>query len=292
MQIADAIEEFLSEHRSRGSRPKTLLYYRNTLMNLLRPHLEQPIDSLNVFTVSKALQGMADRGVRPATLASADRALRGFCSWLVDVELLAKNPMQGKKRPKLRWEPKQVLSQAEIQQLFATAKADARYRERNIAILHLLLACGLRAGEVAALQLSDIDWEQGILKVNGKTGYGQVPADRRTMQVLRRYVTHSRKATSQVPRVFVFNGRPITADTVSKLIARMGKRAGIERPIGPHICRHTFATAFIEAGGDAFSLKRILRHSTLYTSMQYVHNSAASLRGKMEQGSVFNGLQI
>ncbi len=290
MQIAEALDEFLAEHRARGSRPKTVRYYRCTLDNLLRPYMQQPVTDLNVFLCNRALQAVADRGVKPATLASADRALRGFCSWLTGVQLLQKNPMQGKKRPKLRWEPKQVLSQAEIKKLFAVANADARYRERNTAILYLLLGCGLRAGEIAALHLTDIDWEQGILKVNGKTGYGQVPADKRTMQVLRRYVTHSRKSTSQVSQVFVFNLRPITADTVSKLIARMGRRAEIGRPIGPHICRHTFATAFIEGGGDAFSLKRILRHTTLFTSMQYVHSGTASIRLKMEQSSVLNGI--
>lgn len=292
MQIAEALGEFLTEHKARGSRPKTIRYYSYTLDNLLRPYLGQPVTDLTPFLCNRALQAVAERGVKPATLAAADRALRGFTAWLTGVGLLQTNPMQGRKRPKLRYVPKQVLTQPEIQKLFAVAKADARYSERNTAILYLLLGCGLRAGEVAALQLSDIDWAQGILKVNGKTGYGQLPVDRQTLQALRRYVTHSRKALPQVGYVFVFNRRGITADTVSRLIARMGKRANIGRPIGPHILRHTFATAFIEAGGDPFSLKRILRHSTLYTSMLYVHNSPGSLRGSMENYGPLRGMRL
>lgn len=292
MQIAEALGEFLSEQIARGSRPKTVRYYRKTLDIVLRPYMEQPLDCLTVFIVNKAMQAVAERGLKPATLASYDRALRGFCSWLVGVDLLAKNPMQNRKRPKLRWQPKQTIAGAEIQRLFAVAKADARYRERHIAILYLLLSCGLRAGEVAALHLSDIDWEQGILRVDGKTGYGQVPIDRQTLLALRRYITHSRKATSQVSQVFVFNRRPISAETVSRLVARLGRRAGIDRPIGPHICRHTFATAFVESGGDVFSLKRVLRHTTLHTSMQYVHSSTASLRGQMENGNPTKGLRL
>ena len=159
MQIAEALEEFLSEHIARGSRPKTIRYYRKTLDIVLRPCLEQPLDSLTVFTVNKLLQGAAERNLKPATLASYDRALRGFCSWLVGVELLEKNPMQGKKRPKVRWQPKPVLTAEEIQKLFAVARADKRYRDRNVAILYLLLGCGLRAGEVANLKLTDIDWQ-------------------------------------------------------------------------------------------------------------------------------------
>lgn len=290
MLVAEALAEFLMEHKARGSSRKTILYYRQTVSNVLRDYLEQPLDCLTVFTVNKALQNMADRGIKSATLASADRALRGFCNWLVGVELLAKNPMQGRKRPKIRQEPKQILTAEEIKKLFAVAKADKRYRDRNVAILFLLLACGLRAGEVANLKLTDIDWSQGILTVNGKTGYGTVPASSQVLKAIKHYVTHCRRSKSQY--LFVYDGREITAETVSRLIARIGKRANIGRPIGPHILRHTFATAFIENGGDAFSLKRILRHTTMYTSLMYVHQSTASIRQKMESTTLFRDIHI
>lgn len=282
MQIAEALEEFLSEHKARGSRPKTIRYYSKTLAIVLRPVLEHSLDSLTVFTVNKLLQAVAERNLKPATLASYDRALRGFCSWLVGVELLAKNPMQGKKRPKLRWEPKAVLTGEEIQKLFAVAKADKRYRDRNVAILYLLLGCGLRAGEVAKLKLTDIDWQTGIIEVNGKVGYGKIPVTKQCLQAMRRYVTHSRKAQSSCQWLFVYDGRGIESHTVSKLIARMGRRAGLDRNIGPHLLRHSMASEFIANGGDAFTLRRLLRHSSLFTTSLYVSNSTANLRDKLE----------
>lgn len=290
MDIAEAVQEFLVDHTARGSSPFTVIYYRRTLNNVLRDWLSCEVQELNTFTVNRALAAMADRGVKPATLASADRALRGFTAWLKGVDLIHKDPMQGRKRPKLRPEPKQVLTQEEIRALFAAVKADKRHAARNTAILYLLLATGLRAGELVNLTLPDIDWDNGLLTVKGKTGVGTVPVDRRTLQILRRYITHSRRAT--IPQVFVYAGKPLSPDGLGQLIHRIAHRAGIDRPVGPHILRHTFATAFIENGGDAFSLKRILRHTTMYTSLMYVHQSTGSIRQKMESTTLFRDIHI
>ncbi|WP_412026915.1 tyrosine-type recombinase/integrase [Deinococcus yunweiensis] len=290
MDIGQAIQEFLVDHTARGSRPFTVIYYRRTLHNLLQNWLTCDVQELNTFTVNRALAAMADRGVKPATLASADRALRGFTAWLKGVDLIPKDPMQGRKRPKLRPEPKRILSQEEIVAMFASVKSDKRHAARNTAILYLLLSTGLRAGELVSLTLSNIDWDTGLLTVSGKTGVGTVPVDRRTLQLLRRYITHSRKAN--IPQVFVYAGKPLSPDGLGQLIHRIAHRAGINRPIGPHILRHTFATSFIENGGDAFSLKRILRHTTMYTSLMYVHQSTTSIRQKMESATLFRDISI
>lgn len=290
MQISSVLEEFLSEHVVRGSTPKTLHYYRSMLQFLLRPHLDKDISELNVFLVNKALQAIVDRNVAPATLASYDRALRSFTAWATGVELLTKDPMAGRKRPRVRTEPKQVLKPEEIQAMFNAVRSDRRYKERNTAILYLLLSTGIRAGELCNLCMNDINWQDGVLTVRGKTGHGTVPVDRRTLQLLKRYITHSRKATVQ--QVFVYANRPMTQNSLSQLVYRIGQKAGIDRPVRPHIMRHTFSTNFMEVNPDPFALKRILRHSTLHTSMQYVHNSTASIRRKMEEGSVMRGIQV
>lgn len=290
MQISSVLEEFLAEHIVRGSKPKTLRYYKSMLEFLLNPHMTKDISELNTFLINKAMQAIVERNVSSATLASYDRALRSFTSWATGVELLHKDPMASRKRPKVYTEPKQVLTPEEIQAMFNIVKQDKRYKERNIAILYVLLSTGIRAGELCNLCMTDINWQDGIIAVRGKTGYGTVPVDRRTLQILKRYVTHNRKAT--IPQVFVFANKPMTQNSLSQLIHRVSRKAGIERPIGPHIMRHTFSTNFIENTPDPFALKRILRHSTLHTSMQYVHSSTTSIRNKMEESSIMRGIQI
>lgn len=290
MQISFALQEFLAEHVVRGSKPKTIVYYKTMLEKLLSPYFSQDMNELNTFLVNKAMQAVVDRGVAPATLASYDRALRSFTAWATGVDLLQKDPMKNRKRPKLRQEPKQVLTAEEIQAMFDTIKTDKRHKERHTAILYLLLSTGIRAGELCNLKLTDINWQDGIISVRGKTDYGTVPIDRKTMQILKRYITHSRKATIQ--NVFVYCNKPLNVQGLSRLIHRIAERAGIERPIGPHAMRHKFASEFIEQNGDPFALKRLLRHSTLNTSMSYVHNSTSSIRQKMENSNVMRGIQV
>lgn len=287
MTVEEALKEFLADHKARGSRPKTLEWYGKTCRYLLRPWLGQPVSCLVVFTINKALA----HDVKPSTLANYDRALRGFCSWLHGVELLPKNPFHGRKRVKENWQPKQTLTLEEMQALFTVARADKRYRYRHQAILSLFLDVGLRSSEVARLGIQDVDWTTGVLKINGKTGWGSVAVSKRTIKVLRRYVTHERKGNSTGP-LFIRAGKPLSALTLSHLINRLGKRAGIQRPVGPHLLRHTFALHYLRRGGDAFSLQRIMRHTTPFTTTRYLSFVTEDLQQKVELCSPLAGLSF
>ena len=138
--------------------------------------------------------------------------------------------------------------------------------------------------------LSSYDWQTGIIEVNGKVGYGKIPVTKQCLQAMRRYVTHSRKAQASCQWLFVYDGRGIKSHTVSKLIARMGRRAELDRIIGPHLLRHSMASEFIANGGDAFTLRRLLRHSSLFTTSLYVSNSTANLRDKLESYGPLKGI--
>ena len=219
MQIGEALAEFIREHHTRGSRPRTGEWYDITIRRLLALKLSDPVEALTPFMVGAALNTAAERGIKPATVANYDRALRGFTAWLCGMELLAKDPMKNRKRPNVRWHIKDTATPEEIRALFRVVKTDKRYTDRNTAMLCLLLGCGLRAGEVVTLKLADVDWQASTLKVTGKTGERTVPMDTRTMKALRRYVTHGRKG--QHPCVFLFNGRPIISGSLS--CRRQGK---------------------------------------------------------------------
>ncbi|MBZ9715237.1 tyrosine-type recombinase/integrase [Deinococcus multiflagellatus] len=283
MNVQEAISEFQREHKARGSTPRTVKWYGETLSRLLREDLATPIGALTPFALSRAVNVAAERGVKAATLANYDRALRGFTAWLHGVELLPRDLMKGRKRPQVRWQLRQVATSEELRKLFEVARRDKRYAERNCAILALLAGSGLRAGEVATLRLVDVDWQDSAVKVSGKTGTRLVPLDRTTLRLLRRYVTHSRRGNH--PNVFLFNSRPITGRTLTLLLTRMSKRAGFDRHITPHLLRHTAATVYLRNGGDVASLRRILGHSTLATTALYLHLVPEDLQNKLERFS-------
>jgi len=286
MLVREALEEFGREHKTRGSRPRTAEWYSVTLRRLLVKWMDEPVTVLTPFTVGAALNAAADRGITPGTVANYDRALRGFTSWLHGAELLEKNPMRGRKRPNVRWAIKETATAEEIRALFAVVKKDQRYAHRNTALLCLLLGCGLRAGEVVTLKLANVDWEAATLGVSGKTGGRTVPMDRMTARALRRYVTHGRRGTHAC--VFLFAGKPIASTSLTHLLHRLSKRAGLTRRISPHLLRHTLATAYLRNGGDVASLRMILGHTTISTTALYLHLVPQDLRRELERFTPIN----
>lgn len=285
MNIRDAIEAFLLDHRARGSRPRTLEWHRYTLSYLLRDSQDAEVATLTVFVINQALA----REVKPNTLANYERSLRAFCAWLVGVELLAKDPFKGRKRAKQVFEPKRVLTPHEISLLFQAAKADKRWRYRNPALLAVFLDSGLRASEVARLSLGDVDWETGVLKVEGKTGPGTVAIGRQTLRLLKRYVSHERKA--RCTSLFVHAGKPLSQPSLTRWARRLGERAGIGQ-IGCHTFRRTFATICTQNGMDFFSLQRAMRHKTPAMTQRYVMLDVRHVRQQVDRSGPLTGLLV
>ncbi|ABU96838.1 hypothetical protein [Thermus phage P23-45] len=276
MTIEQALKEFLKEKRLEGKREKTLRWYESTVRYLLKEHLNKPLDALTRNLVVEVL----DKPVAPATLANYDRALRGFVNWLIGVEYLEHNPFKGRKRPKEEFYLKDVLTLDEIKALFKAAMRDPRYRYRNASILALALGSGLRAAEICRLQVADILWDEMAVRVHGKTGHGVVPVTRETLRYLRLYLDRERKATS--PYLFVHRNRPLTSEVLSHWIKRQAKVAGINKKVGMHLLRHTFATNYLKSGGDPFTLQRILRHKSPAMTSRYLHFLTADLRERLE----------
>lgn len=279
MTITEAIEAFLLDHKARGSRPRTIDWHKQVLTPLLLPWKDEAVSVLSVFVINKAL----DRDVKLNTLANYERSLRAFCAWLLGIEELTRDPFKGRKRVKQVFNQKRTLTHAEIQTLFSTAKAEARCQTRNLALLALFLDTGLRAAEVSRLKLSDVDWATGVLQVDGKTGPGTVAFGKHTLKLLRRYVTHGRKATD--PHLFVFGNKPLTSASLTRWAKRLGIRAGLGKDIGCHTFRRTFATACIQNGMDFFSLQRAMRHATPAMTQRYINLDFRHVRAQLDKFS-------
>ncbi len=276
MTIRQALEEFLTEKKLEGRRPATLDWYSKNIELLLRPYMDQDVSVLTRALVTQVL----NREVSRSTLAIYDRALRGFCNWLFGVGYLQENPFRGRKRPKEEFRLKPVLTLDELRALYRVAGKDPRYRYRNRAILAVAMSTGLRASEICRLTLQDVLWDEHALSVQGKTGPGVVPLTRDTVKALRLYVERERKAT--VPWLFVHQNRPLTPQSLSRWIHRLAKMAGINRPVGMHLLRHTFATHYLKNGGDPYTLQRILRHKSPAMTTRYLHFLTEDLREKLQ----------
>jgi site-specific recombinase XerD len=143
---------------------------------------------------------------------------------------------------------------------------------RNRALLALLLDTGIRLGEVVSLKVADVslDARQPSLTVHGKGNkWRRVPLGGSARVAVERYLTHERPTGA-----YVFIGRDggmLSPRLVEKLLHRLGQRAGVTgMRVSPHSCRHSFAVAYLRAGGDIYRLSKILGHSGVQVTQHYL----------------------
>lgn len=158
-----------------------------------------------------------------------------------------------------------------LRSIFESCERESGVGARNFAILKLLARLGLRAGEVAAMELGDIDWRRGEIVVRGKgprRGLLPLPAD--VGEAVAHWLTHGRAICGH-PNVFVTDHAPrgpLTSSAVSQVVRRACARAGLAE-VGAHCLRHTAATEMLRSGSALSEIGQVLRHQNLITTAIY-----------------------
>ena len=173
------------------------------------------------------------------------------------------------------------LESAEVQRLLASCDSSTRNGRRDIAILTMLVRLGVRAGEVAALRVDDIDWRAGEIVVRGKgkcTERLPLPTD--VGGAVAAYLRHSRPASAQARTVFVRIKAPhraLSSQGVSQVVAAAARRAGLGR-VHAHRLRHTAATQMLRTGASLSEIGQLLRHRRVLTTAIYAKVDREALR--------------
>jgi len=173
------------------------------------------------------------------------------------------------------------LEPEQVQRLLASCDRSTRTGLRDIAILTMLVRLGMRAGEVAALRLDDIDWRAGEIVVRGKgTCTERLPLPQDVGGVVAAYLQHGRLATAQGRTVFVRIKAPhraLSAPGVTQVVANAALRANLGR-IRAHRLRHTAATQILRAGASLREIGQLLRHRCALTTAIYAKADREALR--------------
>ncbi|MGN6368648.1 MAG: site-specific tyrosine recombinase XerD [Phycisphaerae bacterium] len=194
---------------------------------------------------------------------------------------LLETPHEWKKLP-------DVLGRDQINALINAVPPDHRLAQRDRAILELFYACGLRASELAELNLEDLHLDLGVIRVLGKGRKERiVPIGAPAQLALNTYLKELRpqliavKTTrhkASASRIFLTrSGGPVTRIVLWQLVQKMAKRAGM-RAIHPHTLRHTFATHLLSGGADLRIVQELLGHSNVATTQIYTHVDADRLK--------------
>jgi len=163
--------------------------------------------------------------------------------------------------------------------LVAGCDTTAGKGRRDAAVLLVLIRLGLRASEVARLELEDIDWRRGEITIKGKGGHGDVlPLPLEVGEAIAAYLRGGRPSSSSraVFLTAVAPIRPLSGDGVALLVRRACGRAGVAR-VGPHRLRHTLATETLRAGAPMAEVAQLLRHADQATSSIYAAADVAAV---------------
>ncbi len=210
-------------------------------------------------------------------------ALRAFYRYTETEKLLPANPAENLSLPR-RWKrlPK-ALSQEEIERLLKPESPETPRSLCDQAVLEVAYASGLRLAELRGLRLEQLRLEAGFLNVIGKGNKERVtPLGRQAIAALSRYLDHGRPQLVR-PRspgtVFLTQrGTPFAHVTLWLRIKQRVQRAGITRPVTPHMLRHSFATHLLDHGADLRVIQELLGHATISTTEIYTHVAGPRLR--------------
>ena len=176
------------------------------------------------------------------------------------------------------------LSPEQVEAVLDAVRADAKYGRRNYAMVLLLARLGLRAPEVIAIQLEDLDWRVGELMVRGKgRNYDRVPMPSDVGEALVDYITHDRVSGSRTLFVSVraphapFKDGQVLNDVLKQAFARSGVTPPC-RYVGSHVLRHSLATNLIRQGASLDEVGDMLRHRSRASTMIYAKLDVEGLR--------------
>ena len=251
--------------------PHTLKSYRTDLEDFQRFVAGLGLGSLSavdVRTVRAFLAAVHTRGLDPASVARKLAALRSWLRFLVRRHVLGRNPAQLVRAPRL---PRKLVSFLPIDETAALMAAPGeRGGARDVAILELLYASGLRVSELVGLDVRDVDLAETTVRVLGKGRKERiVPFGTAAGRALRDHLVE-RGGTAGALFLNRRRGR-LSVRSVHTIVRRRARAAGITRRVSPHTLRHTFATHLLDAGADLRMIQELLGHSRLSTTQRYTH---------------------
>jgi integrase/recombinase XerD len=215
--------------------------------------------------------------------------IKAFYKYLIMEDYLKINPTELIESPKIGLKLPDTLSLIEIDKLIAAVDLSNKQGERNRAILETLYSCGLRVSELVNLQLSNIHFKEGYLKVTGKGDKERLaPIGGRAIKYLTIYINevrnHQEIKKGNEDFVFLNNrGTKLTRVMIFLIIQKLTENIGLKKKISPHTFRHSFATHLIEGGADLRAVQEMLGHESITTTEIYTHLDNEYLRSNIIQ---------
>lgn len=260
------IDMFLSALKVENYSHHTLKNYQYELKSF-SVFLNKPILKASTADIRRYLA--ASEHLKQSTIVSKLDVISSFFNWLVKEDELLRNPCIKIKRPRLPKKVREGLTVVELEQVRAACE-DVRQR----ALIEVFYSTGCRLDELRKIDIDDIDWESSSVIVCGKGDKERkVYLSEKAKYYLKQYLE---ERTDECPALFASERRPIrrlTNEGIQYQIKKIKKASNIDKPLHPHIMRHTFAQLNLNAGMELADLQALLGHEKADTTARYAQVS-------------------
>jgi integrase/recombinase XerD len=301
MRLNEANVEFLSGYFStHGRRKKTEAAYRSDLIQFQAFVGDDfGLRSLDSSVIERWAAYLREENYSPASIRRKIVVLKVFCSYWVRKGVLQESPFWRVKLSFGRIEQlPRALTEREMRSLFGRAwrnyltvstgqvgsgattaskrKPSSRdYRAlRDLALIDLLFATGMRVGELSSLDVRDYFMREAVFRVQGKGGRDRLAfvVDEQTVRIQRAHMEARARIETDSPALFVnASGGRLSTQGITNVIARLRREARIRRHVTPHMLRHTVATLLLKNGVDIRVVQEFLGHASIATTQRYTH---------------------
>lgn len=209
-------------------------------------------------------------GVNARSVNSYLRMARAAFNTLIAEGHIENNPFTNVKDVKQKSKPKEILTEAEIAKLLRSFDRSWYADFRAYVLVHTLLDTFGRITETLSLRKDDVDLDGCVVTFTETKSslYRVVPISKKTARLIRQLIDECKEFDTDY--IFLTNaGKPLTGGSARKHLSEAVKRAGMDRPVTPHLFRHSSATIFLKNGGDVAVLQKILGHSDIRTTLIY-----------------------
>ena len=236
-------------------------------------------EDLQEYLILQSKQKISER-----TQARWISSIKSFFKYLLEEEIRNDNPATLLEGPKLGLYLPDTLSVEDVERITKNINLSTDLGVRNQCMVEVLYGCGLRVSELIELKISDINFKEGFLKVEGK---GQkvryVPLAKYTSHLIKNYLENVRinnKINKKYEDIMFLNSRGSSMSRVIVfiIIKELADKAGIRKNISPHTFRHSFATHMLQNGADLRFIQEMLGHSSITTTEIYTHLNTEELR--------------
>jgi site-specific recombinase XerD len=275
------LERFLTRLRAaKNYSPHTLRAYRTDLEGFAAKFPDLPPGDLDRAHIRRHLAELQSGKSSRATVLRKASALRSFVKFLRAEGELKRDPFLGVPLPKRTRSLPKFLTEAEMEEVLAApAPGGDPASERDRGVVELLYSSGLRRTEVSTLNVGDVDFLSGTLRVFGKGSKERiVPVGGEALGRLRGYLRSRGGPADGEPLFASLRGARLSSEGVAFVVRRWVKRSSLLKKVTPHMFRHSFATHLLNRGCNIREVQEMLGHADLNTTQIYTHVSLQKLQ--------------